>query len=174
MSDKKNIVSYEEQIEMGLVRPPRPSNFVAPLRGDVLPPVRSVPNVIDPYAQAMPVAVQQVAKYEATPITRAHAMRMKIRDITLFLGLMTGAAMFVFQLYPSTWQTFTVIMLWLLAVTVEGLATFLALAVLDYRETPAAMNRMQWGDYAKLMFNEQSHRLRAQYPEQYDAKGRRK
>jgi hypothetical protein len=33
---------------------------------------------------------------------------------------------------------------------------------------------MQWGDYAKLMFNEQSHRLRAQYPEQYDAKGRRK
>jgi hypothetical protein len=172
MSDK--FVSYEEQIRLGLVRPP-PNNFVLPAKqGDILPPIRHVPAIMDPYAPAMPQAAQHIANYEATPITRAQAMRMKIRDITLFLAVLTGAAMYAFQLYPATWQTFGIFMLWLMFACTEGLLTFIVLAILDYRETPAAMTRMQWHDYARMMDREQAHRLRAMYPEQYTERSKRK
>ncbi len=169
MSDNKR-VTYEEQIEMGLIK--RPSNFVAPTpkQGDVLPPVRSVPNVIDPYASTMPQTVQMVTKYEATPITRAQAMVMKVHTITVFLSIMTGAAMYVFSLYPQSWQMFSVFCLWLVVASVEWCGMFALLAILDYRETPAAHNRLQMGAYIRMMETEQYHRLRAMYPEQFEEK----
>jgi hypothetical protein len=166
-NNEKRRVSYDEQIERGLVPRPKPNNFVAPLQGDVLPPIRPVPAIVDAYTAAMPQAAQHIAHYEATPITRAHAMRMKIRDITLFLAVMTGAAMYVFQLYPPTLGSLTIVLLWLASVATEGLLVFVVLAILDYRETPAAMNRMQWHDYARFMDREQRNRLRAMYGKDY-------
>jgi hypothetical protein len=174
--NKENLVTRKEQEEMGLLK--RPNNYPAKnyvaLQGEIMPPIRHMPNVIDPYAQAMPQAAQHIANYEATPITRAQAMRMKIRDITLFLAVLTGAAMYAFQLYPATWQTFGIFMLWLMFACTEGLLTFIVLAILDYRETPSAQNRQQMTGYLRMMEREQAHRLRAMYPEQYTERSKRK
>lgn len=168
MSEKGTL---EEQEALGLRRP-RPNIIqpVQPLRGEVLPAVRSVPNVVDPYAQSMPVTVQQVVKFEATPITRAQAMTMKAREITIFLGVLTACVMYIFQLYPQTWQMFALFVLWSAFVSLEWCVLFALLAILDYRETPAAQNRQQMSAYIDMMKREQYHRLRAMYPDQFKDK----
>ena len=156
---------YEELERRGELK--RTSNFVAPLRGEVLPPVRSVPNVVDPYAAAMPVTVQQVVKYEADPITRSRAMIMKVHQVTIFLAILTGSLMY---LYSDEF----LFLLWIALASLEWIGVFVFLSVYDYREQPAAQNRMQMEGYLDMMRNEQGHRLRHLYPDQYDSKGRRR
>jgi hypothetical protein len=131
---------------------------------EVLPPVRNVPQVVDPYVNAMPQTVQQVAKYEANPITRAQAMTMKTHQITIALAVLTVAAIVILkgQFYFLTW---------LVLASLEWVLTFITLAIIDYRETPAAQNRQQMDAYIKMMYREQSHRLRAMYPDQYKKAG---
>jgi hypothetical protein len=165
--NEKNLVTRKEQIEMGLLKRPNnypTKNYVA-LEGEVLPPVRHVPQVIDPYAPSMP-AVQQVVSYEATPLTRAQAMTMKVHQVTIALAILTACALYKF----SEFYLFT----WLLLASLEWVGVFIILAIIDYRETPAAQSRMQWHDYAYMMHREQAHRLRAMYPEQYPERSKRK
>ena len=171
MSEKGTL---EEQEALGLRRP-RPNIIkpVQPLRGDVLPPVRNIPNVVDPYASNLPTN-QQVSKFEANPITRAQAMIMKSREVTIALGLLTACVMYMFSFYPHTWQMFGIFVLWTGLVTVEWIGMFALLAMLDFWETPAAFQWRQWRDYFGMMDDERQHRLRAMYPEQYDAHGKRK
>ena len=57
--------------------------------------------------------------------------------------------------------------MWLALASIEWIAVFCLLAILDYRETPAAQNRMQMKAYINMMQTEQYHRLRAMYPEQF-------
>lgn len=158
MSEKGTL---EEQEALGLRRP-RPNIIqpVQPLRGEVLPPVRSVPNVVDPYAQSMPVTVQQVAKYDADPITRAQAMTMKSHQITVALAILTAAGMVILR------HEFY-FLVWLLLASIEWIGTFITLAILDYRETPSAANRHQMDAYIKMMDREQRNRLKAMYGEDY-------
>ena len=157
MSDNKR-VSFEEQQAMGLTRG-RQSNFVPAERMEILPPVRSVPQVVDPYAPSMPV-VQQVAKFEANPITRAQAMTMKTHQITIALAILSAAAMVMLK---NEFYFFW----WLLLASIEWVATFVFLAVIDYRETPAAQNRTQMTAYIKMMDREQRNRLKAMYGRDY-------
>lgn len=173
MANDERTVSFEEQERQGLIKRNPYKNYVPVARsvqGEVLPPVRSVPAVTDPYAAAMPVTVQQVVKYEATPITRAQAMTMKAREVTIFLGVLTACAMYLFQLYPPTWQMFALFVLWSAFVSLEWCVLFALLAILDYRETPAAQNRQQMSAYIDMMKKEQYHRLRAMYPTQFEDK----
>jgi len=143
-------------------------NMVKPQpQAEILPPVRNVPAVVDPYAAAMPQTVQNIVRYDATPITRAQAMTMKVHQVTLFLAILTGALMLVLQWYPADWTGLAVFFLWIALASVEWIAVFCMLAILDYKETPAAQNRMQMKAYINMMQTEQYHRLRAMYPEQF-------
>jgi len=54
------------------------------------------------------------------------------------------------------------------------MTTLVMLAILDYKETPAAQAWYQMKSYVRFMGKEQDHRLRALYPDQYDQNGRRK
>lgn len=132
---------------------------VIPLEGELLPPVRKVPDTVDPYAGSMPV-VQMVSKYESTPITRAQALTMKTHQVTVALAILTAAGMVVIR-HEFLFMT------WLVIASVEWVATFALLAVLDWRETPAAANWRQTNAYLNMMQKEQDHRLRAMYPDQY-------
>lgn len=144
------------------------ANLVKPeVKAEILPPVRSIPQVHDPYAGAMPQTVQNIVRYDANPITRAKAMTMKVHQVTLFLAILTGALMLVLQWYPADWTGLAVFFLWLALASLEWIAVFCLLAILDYRETPAAQNRMQMKAYIGMMQTEQYHRLRAMYPEQF-------
>ena len=146
-------------VERGQVR-------MVPMEGEIMPPVRSVPNVVDPYAQSMPITVQQVVKYEATPITRAQAMVTKVHQVTLALAILTAAAMVMLK------GEF-IFLTWLILASVEWVGVFVFLSILDYREQPAAQNRTQMDAYIDMMKKEQNHRLRAMYPEQYDGRSKR-
>ncbi len=161
MSD--NIVSYETQKSQGLIRRSG-SNFVAPLRGEVLPPVRNIPQVIDPYAASLPQTITQETQYIANPITRAQAMVTKVHQVTLFLAILTGAGMLLFDMW--------FFLGWVILASVEWVGVFVFLSVLDYREQPAAQHRHEMDAYIGMMGKEQDHRLRAMYPEQYDKRGR--
>ena len=134
---------------------------------EILPPVRSVPAVVDPYAAAMPQTVQNIVRYDANPITRAKAMTLKVHQVTLFLAILTGALMLVLQWYPADWTGLAVFFLWLSLASVEWIAVFCLLSILDYRETPAAQNRQQMGAYIRMMEREQRNRLRAMYGEDF-------
>lgn len=150
-------------------------NMVQPeAKAEILPPVRSVPAVVDPYAGAMPQTVQNIVRYDVTPITRAKAMTMKVHTLTLFLSMLTGCLMFVMQWYPTDWGFLAVFVMWLALASVEWIAVFCLLAILDYKETPAAQNRMQMKAYIDLMRTEQYHRLRAMYPTQFEDEGKKK
>ena len=176
-TDLKPIVPRPEDIESGATikrnRYDSGESLVKPdPQAEILPPVRSVPAVVDPYAGAMPQTVQNIVRYEATPITRAKAMTMKVHQVTLFLAILTGALMLVLQWYPADWTGLAVFFLWLALASVEWIAVFCLLAILDYKETPAAQNRMQMKAYIDMMRTEQYHRLRAMYPEQFKDEGK--
>lgn len=144
------------------------ANLVQPeTKAEILPPVRSIPQVVDPYAGAMPQTVQNIVRYDATPITRAQALALKVHQVTLFLAILTGALMLVLQWYPQDWTGLAVFFLWIALASMEWIAVFCLLAILDYRETPAAQNRMQMRAYINMMQTEQYHRLRAMYPDQF-------
>ena len=131
------------------------SNFVAPLQGEVLPAVRSVPAVADPYAEHLQQPVTQVVRYEVTPESRARSMVMKVHQVTIFLAILTAAGM-----YMLSELTFG---LWLLLASGEWIAVFIVLAIIDYREQPASLSRMQADRYLGMMEREQRARLRAMY-----------
>lgn len=147
-------ISRAEQAEMDLL-PVHSRNYV-PAAIEAKP--RTVQGVIDPYAPYMPQPVEQVVQVHVTPVTRAQAMVMKVHQVTLFLGLLTGAALLMF----GTGTFF----LWLLLASAEWVAVFVVLSIYDYRETPAAQNRMQMTGYLRMMEREQLARLRHLYPNQ--------
>lgn len=130
-------------------------NFVPALQGEVLPPVRNVPTVADPYAQHLPQQVQQIVRYEVTPESRARSMIMKVHQVTIFLAMLTGAGMFMLTEW-SFW-------LWLLLASAEWLGAFAVLAIIDYKEQPAALSRMTADRYLGMMEREQEVRLNAMY-----------
>jgi NADH:ubiquinone oxidoreductase subunit K len=172
VSDK---VTIEEQIESGLIRPRQ--TFVPALRGEVLPPVRPIPNapmIVDPYAQHLPQIVQQVVKSESNPISRARAMLIKTSAITVFMAILTGASMIALQWYPHDAHGFVIFMIWIGVASLEWIVSFWMLARLDYREQPAAQAWYEMKAFVRMMSLEQDHRLRALYPDQYDQNGRRK
>ena len=53
--------------------------------------------------------------------------------------------------------------LWLLLASAEWVAVFIVLAILDYREQPAALSRMTADRYLGMMEREQAAQLRAMY-----------
>ncbi len=156
---RKQVVSYEEQQAMGLIKPAR--NFV---QAEIVPQVRAVPStIVDPYAGNNASPVQYVVRHEVTPESRARAMTMKTHQVSVFLALLTGALMYVAQLYPLHWATLPIVLLWLALASLEWLAAFVALAVLDWRETPSAIEWKRTDGYLQLMKREQSARLMKLY-----------
>ena len=152
-SEPVRTISRAEQQQTGLIR----RNYTAPLQGEILPPtkVQQIPTVSDPYAEHLPQQVQQVVRYDVTPESRARSMVMKVHQVTILLAILTGAGM-----YMLTELTFG---LWLLLASSEWVAVFIVLAVLDYREQPAALSRMTADRYLGMMEREQAARLRAMY-----------
>ena len=171
MGDK---VTYEEQEEMGLIRHQR-SAFVAPLQGEVLPPVRkvvSIPVVVDPYADHVSKP-QMLAENTVDPIIRYKAMVSKVDRITIALAVLTGALLLALQWYQSSWGLWA-LFAWVVFASLEWLGAYAFTAILDYKETPSAQNWYKMKSLVEFMSKEQDHRLREMYPDQYDENGRRK
>lgn len=138
---------------MGLRREPQlPANFVPPDKMTVLPSH----HVSDPYAMAPALeSVQMVSHHHYRPIDRMWAMVGKTSAVTVFLALMTAAAMILLSGWFFFW--------WLLIASFEWVAVFALLAILDWRETPAAATWHKTDIYADLMRREQRARLKALY-----------
>ncbi len=151
-SERPHTVSRTEQEQVGLVVR---KNYVPALTGEVLPAVRSVPTVADPYAAHLPQQIQQVVHYDVTPESRARAMVTKVHQVTLFLSALTLAGM----LMLTEWSFW----LWLLLASAEWIFVFIVLAIIDYREQPAALSRMTADRYLGMMEREQEARLNAMY-----------
>lgn len=146
-------VSYATDKHMELVH--QSSNFVPAQVGEAHPTVTVVPRVQDPYAATLPQPVQHQVTTEVTPISRAQALVMKVNAVTLALALFTLAALCLLQ-------TFT-LFLWLLCASGEWVVCFVLVALLDWRETPAALSWRQSEAYLALMRREQAARLQALY-----------
>lgn len=168
-----NKVTVQEQIEMGLLQPGK-SSFVAEVLPPASRPLKNAPVVVDPYIAHLPQSVQQVVKTESNPITRARAMVIKTHLVTVFMALLTLAVMLVTSWYPHDAGGLLIFMIWIGVASLEWLAAFAMLAILDYKETPAAQAWYQMKAYVRFMRDEQQHRLRMLYPDQYDENGRRK
>jgi hypothetical protein len=152
-------VTYQEQVSMGLIR--ETSNFVC---AEIIPTARKIPSAItDPYAAGNASPVQYMVKHETTPESRAKAMVTKTNQVSLFLGLMTAAAMYVFSLYPLHWATVPIVLLWLVIASAEWLAAFYLLAQLDWKETPTAIEWRRTNGMLDLMKREQKARLMTVY-----------
>lgn len=147
-------VSVEEQRAMGLRRERQlPANYVQPDRVTVLP---SHHEVHDPYAMTPALeSAQMVSHHHYHPKDRAVAMVMKTSAVTVFLALLTLAALIMLH----GWGFF----LWLFLASLEWCAVFAFLAILDWRETPAAHVWHKTDIYADLMQREQRARLKSLY-----------
>jgi hypothetical protein len=158
------------------VRPARPNEFEVtqppanmPSLSTFVPEFRQRAEIVpqqptaqvDPYAAHLPQPVQHVTRYDASPTSRAQAMVMKVHQVTIFLAIMTGAGMAVL----TEWS----FMLWLLFASLEWVAVFVVLAVIDYREQPSSQSRMVADRYIRMMEREQEARLRWQYGDDYDS-----
>jgi len=128
------------------------------------PAPRPIPSaIVDPYAEHHGSPVQFVSHFQADPETRATALIRKSNTVTLFLALLTGALMYVMQLYPMDAGTLVIFFLWLVIASAEWLAAFALLAVLDWKETPSALEWRRTDGYLALMKREQSARLMTLY-----------
>ena len=150
---RQTAIAHDEQTDFMQTHESRSIQYV-PARAEVLPPVQAVPVVSDPYAAYAP-QVQQVIHVDITPVNRAQAMVMKVSAVTLALAVFTLAALVILGEFYF--------FLWLLLASLEWVGTFVILAVIDYRETPAAQARMQLQRYLDMMEREQIARLRAMY-----------
>jgi hypothetical protein len=147
-------VSYEEQVALGLIRSPTQQGirFVAPERQDTLP---SRHEIVDPYAPTYPQPLQYIVRHEYSPLTRSYSMLIKTSAITVFLSILTGAAM----LMLDNWS----FLAWLVLASLEWVVCFILLAILDWRETPSALAWKMSNDYMSLMEREQRARLKRLY-----------
>lgn len=147
-------VPYEEQVALGLIRSPTQQGvrFVAPGPQNILP---SRHEIIDPYAQTYPQPLHYVIKHEYSPLTRSYSMLIKTSAVTVFLSILTGAAM----LMLDKWS----FLAWLVLASLEWVFCFVLLAILDWRETPSALAWKMSSDYMSLMEREQRARLKRLY-----------
>ena len=124
-------------------------NFVAPEHTAIVP---SRHEVIDPYANSAALAQADMRSVHTyTPIDRAWSMLVKTTAVTVALAMLTMAALFMLD----SW-TF---LAWIFLASVEWCAVFCWLALLDFRETPAAHLRQKTQGYLELMRTEQKARL---------------
>jgi hypothetical protein len=148
------LIQQEQEKQITSLAPDLRGPRYVPAHAEVLPPVQAVPSVSDPYAPYTP-QVQQIIQVDVTPVSRARAMVMKVNMVTLALALFTLAAMIVLDSF--------FFFLWLMLASLEWVGTFIILAIIDYRETPAAQARMHLTRYLDMMEREQIARLRAMY-----------
>jgi hypothetical protein len=147
-------ITQEDEAALGFARPQdrHRTRFVAPDPKDIIP---SRHEIVDPYAPTYPQPIQYLVRHEYSPITRAQAMLIKTSAVTIFLSILTGAALFMLD----SWS----FLLWLLLASLEWVFCFVLLAVLDWRETPSALAWKMSDDYISLMEREQRARLRRLY-----------
>jgi hypothetical protein len=82
-------------------------------------------------------------------------MLTKTTAVTIFLSLLTFAGLFMLDSFSF--------FLWLLLASGEWVCCFVLLAILDWRETPSAIQWRQNEGYLALMKREQTARLMALY-----------
>lgn len=152
---RNEVVTRQQQEEAGLIRhqPQHPANFVSADKIQVLP---SHHEIVDPYAHAPALeAAQMISHHHYAPQDRAWSMLIKTSALTVALAILTMAGLFMLD----SW-TF---LAWLLLASLEWCAVFAWLALLDFRETPAAHVRQKTTGYLALMEREQRARLKALY-----------
>lgn len=138
-----------------------------PMEGPITPPmVVKIPEVVEPYANSVPVQARD--SHTADPITRTDAMTRKVHLVTVFLSILTGCLMAIMGWFPKDWPELFIFALWLVIASGEWLLAFILIAYLDYKETPAAINWFLARNYMGMMHKEQHHRLRAMYPDQFE------
>ena len=139
-------------------RPQQPKTWVPETRER--PTVTAYPMPEEQTVTINPAAnIQQVAEYTVTPGGRADALIKRLIAWSIPLSILTGMAMYVFTLYPTTLATLAIFALWMAVALTETLVVFVVLSILDYRETPAAQNRNAMNKTIKLMAIEQGTRL---------------
>ena len=136
-----------------------------PMEGPLPAPVIKIPEVVEPYVQAVPVQARDV--HTADPLIRTQALSAKVHLVTAFLAILTGCLMVIMQWFPKDWPELFIFLLWLGLASIEWIAVFVFLAFLDYKETPSAINWFLAKNVIGMMKEEQQHRLRAMYPNQF-------
>jgi hypothetical protein len=159
--NKPRKVSYDEQLQKGLVADKGP-RFVA---AEIVPVVpKQTPTnfeVVDPLAHAPGFnEIQIAASHHYTPISRAKSMLIKTSAITGGLAVFTLGAMIVFAEFYF--------FMWLVLASFEWVFCFCLLAVLDYRETPNSVQHKKVDGYLELLRIEQRARLKSIYGYQED------
>ena len=141
-------------------RPQQPVTWVPEQRPQQAPTVTAYPMPTDQRVEINPAGnIQQVVEYTVTPGARADALIKRLIAWSIPLSVLTGMAMYVFTLYPTTLATLAIFALWMAVALTETLIVFLVLSILDYRETPAAQNRLAMNKTIRLMAVEQGARL---------------
>lgn len=135
---------------------------------DAITPVRRVSTNVEPYLTHAPLDVRQVQTTSTSAVDRADALIKKVSMVTLFLAILTGALMVVMSWYPPDYTALGVFFLWVVFAASEWAAVFCLLAILDYRETPASLNRLQWKSLSKIMDREHRNKMRSMYGEDYE------
>lgn len=113
-----------------------------------------------------PDNIQQQVVYTVTPGARADALIKRLVGWSIPLTILTGLAMYIFSLYPATLATLAIFALWMALALTETLIVFLVLSIIDYRETPAAQNRLAMNKAIRMMAIEQGMRLIGTYGEE--------
>lgn len=193
MSKTKQAATWEPEIdrayEAQVSRLDQVTGSVTDFQGDFQPPapIRQKPNNLVlpeskstaatayrmPEQQAITINpaqnIDQQVVYTVTPEGRGNLFIKRLGVLLAFLAVITAMAMALFSLYPHDWAGMAIAGLWLLAVATEGIIAFCVLAILDYRETPAAQNRTAMNKTIRLMAIEQGMRLVGMYgSEQYE------
>lgn len=99
---KQEIVSYDEQIEQGLIRKQR-QTFVAPLQGEVLPPARPA---------APPASTESITRFDVAPsatsnvevktsaVDRARGFVIATRELGIVFGVTSVVVAWLFADVP--------------------------------------------------------------------------
>jgi hypothetical protein len=110
--NNKNQVSYEEQIEQGLIRPQR-GQFVPPApRMEVLPPMPQTPLSADVRFD-LPASATQQTIVRTSGVDRARGFQIETRE----LGIVFGLGMVIVGYFVGDWPFLSLWTLTLFAVT---------------------------------------------------------
>lgn len=146
-------VSLEEQEQTGLIR----RTYVPAYTEHRSLPVQSpASGALGELIGGMMAEARTI--HVADPVSRGKGLFIKATAITVALGMFTVAALAMLDMLSF--------MIWLLLASLEWVACFIILAVLDWREHPSAI-RWQWTQgLLSMMQEEQRRRLDAQYGEE--------
>lgn len=148
-------ITRAEQYEAGLLAPASDRFVPAPIERKIMPIQTPGTGASDLVGGLM---LSANTTHATTSWDRAISMLVKTSAVTVFLSILTLAAMYLMGSLAF--------FLWLLWASTEWVLCFLVLAMLDWREHPSAIRWNFSNRVLDMMEREQEVRLRSQYGEE--------